>query len=250
MKMFKNKKGSQLVEKILMTAFALAAGAGVILYASNVIIEAKNTNIGAGILGQGYTGKGTAQNYVENSLPTLATLSYHYYSDNGEIEFENVSIRFCVCIDFPAWEQLSSEHTITGYGLLFANEDYLNGADIRTANVDGENVVRYTSSGTPTTTNITESQAKEWGCPFVGDAYKANLFYRVATERAFVTDATEIEKLKKAYTSAAFIVTEDVGYIYFKPVTASAKSIAQRLVNDGVYAADSYGGSMGALANI
>ena len=41
-KLFKSKKGSQLVEKIMLTAFSVAAGAAVILFTSNVIIEAKN----------------------------------------------------------------------------------------------------------------------------------------------------------------------------------------------------------------
>ena len=41
-KLFKNIKGSSLVEKILVTAFSVAAGGAIILYMSNVIIESKN----------------------------------------------------------------------------------------------------------------------------------------------------------------------------------------------------------------
>lgn len=41
-KLFKNKKGSALVEKIIMTAFSVAMGAAVIMYAVNVINENKN----------------------------------------------------------------------------------------------------------------------------------------------------------------------------------------------------------------
>ena len=44
-KIFKNKKGSGLVEKIMLTAFAVAAGGAVIVYTSNVVISAKDTNI-------------------------------------------------------------------------------------------------------------------------------------------------------------------------------------------------------------
>ena len=43
-KLFKNIKGSSLVEKILVTAFSVAAGSAIILYMSNVIIESKNMN--------------------------------------------------------------------------------------------------------------------------------------------------------------------------------------------------------------
>lgn len=45
MKLFKNKKGSQLVEKVLMTAFSVAAGGAVIVYGANVIAVSKNANV-------------------------------------------------------------------------------------------------------------------------------------------------------------------------------------------------------------
>ena len=45
MKLLKNIKGSQLVEKIMMTAFSVAAGAGVVVYGANVITISKNTNV-------------------------------------------------------------------------------------------------------------------------------------------------------------------------------------------------------------
>ena len=48
-KIFKSKKASVLVEKILMVAFSVAAGGAVIIYGSNVIANAKNTQI-TGIL--------------------------------------------------------------------------------------------------------------------------------------------------------------------------------------------------------
>lgn len=49
-KLFKNKKGSQIVEKVMIFAFSVAAGGAVILYTSNVIVEAKNRNGAPGIL--------------------------------------------------------------------------------------------------------------------------------------------------------------------------------------------------------
>lgn len=45
MKLFKNKKGSQLVEKVLMVAFSVAAGGAVIVYGANVINQSKTTNV-------------------------------------------------------------------------------------------------------------------------------------------------------------------------------------------------------------
>ena len=44
-KLLKNKKGSELVEKILMVAFSVAAGAAVIAYLVSVINTKKNTNV-------------------------------------------------------------------------------------------------------------------------------------------------------------------------------------------------------------
>ena len=44
-KLLKNKKGSELVEKILMVAFSVAAGAAVILYLVSVINKSKSTTV-------------------------------------------------------------------------------------------------------------------------------------------------------------------------------------------------------------
>lgn len=60
MKLFKNKKGSVLVEKILMAAFAVAAGGTVVVYGSKVITNAKNTEI-TGILGNSGQGRMTQE---------------------------------------------------------------------------------------------------------------------------------------------------------------------------------------------
>lgn len=61
-KLFKNKRGSQLVENIMLWGFAVAAGGAVILYTSNVIIEAKNHNIAGLNLSDG--GGGGAQSQI------------------------------------------------------------------------------------------------------------------------------------------------------------------------------------------
>ena len=45
MKLFKCKKGSQLVEKVLIVAFSVAAGGAVIVYGTNVINASKNVNV-------------------------------------------------------------------------------------------------------------------------------------------------------------------------------------------------------------
>lgn len=44
-KIFRNKRASVLTEKIIMVAFSVAAGGGVIVYGANVITISKNTNV-------------------------------------------------------------------------------------------------------------------------------------------------------------------------------------------------------------
>ena len=44
-KLLKNKKGSELVEKILMVAFSVAAGAAIIVYLVSVINNSKTTTV-------------------------------------------------------------------------------------------------------------------------------------------------------------------------------------------------------------
>ena len=80
-KFFKNKKGSGLVEKIMITAFAVAAGGAVIVYTSNVVIEAKNHNVPGLSLTEG----GTAGMIPESSGTDglIYTLNGNTYSVTG-----------------------------------------------------------------------------------------------------------------------------------------------------------------------
>ena len=56
MKLFKNKRGSELVEKIIMVAFSVAMGGALIIYTAGVINQSKESKI----------------NYVEVTPSTLA----------------------------------------------------------------------------------------------------------------------------------------------------------------------------------
>lgn len=70
--LFKNKKGSQLVEKILITAFAVAGGGAVIVYTTNVLKTSKG-NIEDGFL--------AAEN--ENGVQLISGKRYKIH-DNGD----------------------------------------------------------------------------------------------------------------------------------------------------------------------
>ena len=69
-KLFKNKKGSILVERILMVAFSVAAGGAVVVYGANVINDSKNTQI-TGIL-DGATGNSDVTYYNNEYKITLS----------------------------------------------------------------------------------------------------------------------------------------------------------------------------------
>lgn len=105
--MIKNKKGSILVERILMTAFAVAAGGAITIYGSNVITNAKNTQI-TGILGNGLTQQEieahfdddsrtitmTAAELNGRSFPNFASAlkqrqDYYYANWNDDIEIRS-----------------------------------------------------------------------------------------------------------------------------------------------------------------
>lgn len=71
MKLFKNKNGSVLVEKILMAAFAVAGGGAVIVYGSNVLTNAKNTEITGILSGNGQNSEDTLNAHFDDSNFTV-----------------------------------------------------------------------------------------------------------------------------------------------------------------------------------
>lgn len=116
MKLFKNKRGSQLVEKIMMTAFSVAAGAAVIVYGVNVINASKTQNIDLnnyqgvtidaehgtdGILYTlngstydvtGYEGSASVVNIpLEYNNKKVTRIKYYAFSNNDNISEVNIS---------------------------------------------------------------------------------------------------------------------------------------------------------------
>ena len=122
-KLFKSKKGSQLVEKIMLTAFSVAAGAAVILFTSNVIIEAKNgaNNAVNNEMGQ-YT------QVIEESAATDG-LTYELIGENYKVTgYEGTAADIVIpsthegkpvtTIGFKAFDNKSGINSITlGYGI-------------------------------------------------------------------------------------------------------------------------------------
>ena len=140
----------------------------------------------------------------------------------------NAAVRFGGLLSKTLWDKLDTdEHLITGYGLLIATADFLDGDQLKDYFDTADNVYvkKYETNGkTPT---------------LVDGKYGWNLFKRLGND-----------ELKVQFTSVAFIKLGDQ-VVFFDEVTASAKSLANDLINaDNEYSRDSFEGSLGYLADL
>lgn len=100
---FKNKKASELTEKIIMVAFAVAMGGATIVYAENVINDSKNVTVEMPV---GYNSKGTE------------LIPGHYYKfkrEMGDQDFSNL-----VDTDMEYFS-VSNVYTFDGEEIFFSN---------------------------------------------------------------------------------------------------------------------------------
>ena len=87
----KNKKGSQLVEKIMMTAFSVAAGAAVIVYGASVINASKNQSVGF----ENYQGVTIdAEHGTDGILYTLNGSTYDVTGYEGSSSTVNIPMEY------------------------------------------------------------------------------------------------------------------------------------------------------------
>lgn len=122
-KLFRNKKGNELIEKIMIASFSIAAGSAVILYTSNVIIDAKN---GANRAVNNEMGEYTQ--VIEDSAASDG-LIYELVGDNYKVTgYEGTAADVVIpsthdgknvtTIGFKAFYQKSGINSITlGYGI-------------------------------------------------------------------------------------------------------------------------------------
>lgn len=92
MNLFKNKKGSGLVEKILVAAFAVSMGGAVILYGSNVISQSKNADVESEIRTYKFnqiTRISSRSNSVLHGITLNATNTEITFNGTGTIEGGN-----------------------------------------------------------------------------------------------------------------------------------------------------------------
>lgn len=191
------------------------------------------------------------------SVSLTITGSYNYFglrSNSGalwldEIEIEwggvstttysysDVSIRFGAVIEKDLWDELDTEDSIEGFGVMITTDDV----------VDNDTTIKeFWDSASPAEDDpdITE-EIVDYYMPNTGDPsmpvppededdYVWNLFYRV-------TDFT------KVYVAAAYIKTA-TDMVFFKEVRYSVKTLADDYIKNRGYDASVAGGSLANLA--
>ena len=240
MKLFRNKRGSELVEKIIMLSFSVAMGGVLVVYTSGVINSAKN-----GI-----------RMAVESNVPTRAALAFHWYShDDGTYNFENMKIRYTGFISADLWNTLNAESPIVGYGIKFAGDvSYLNGSQLKDVPDDGTNVIMYYSAlgaGKESPALANESQKAQFQVPIENDYYVFSLGKTIlATDLEGITPEETIEKYTTPHAAAAYIRLENGENVFCPQIIASVKDVARNELDTGHSDSETAGGSINYLANL
>ena len=195
--------------------------------------------------------KATGALYIEELDVQWGVLPTYTYS--------KVGIRFIGSIAPALWDQLNSESTIEGYGIMYATAQYLNGDSIKDlydlARALEENVdaVFQTVDGKSYKT-VADTEIKSFYTPLTqekthpteaGGNYIWNLFKDV--------DGTSDAELTKSYTAIAFIRTTNDEIVFLEDTTKSAAQLAQDYIDadngcDGTYLEGSLGNLAGKLA--
>ena len=174
-------------------------------------------------------------------------------------DYSNVAIRFGNLMEQSLWDDLNAESTIKGYGVMLSTPGYLDGKEIKEWYADnsmpavdeddldaaiatacGENanaVKNFYTKITGEKTNPAEATAAQKS-DLEGDYYIWNLYKEIATS-----------DIKAQFTAVAYIRTIS-GIVFLRETTASAKGLAADLIDNDVYADDSFDGSLHELANL
>ena len=166
------------------------------------------------------------------------------YIDSIDIEWEevtytytNLAVRFSGVVEQSLYERLNTESGIKGYGMLFAEYDFIKDTDADLKNwiilVDDENVKNYTNANT-----VHEPANKV--TPTLKDGnYVWNLYKTIP-----------LEKAKTDYVAVAYIILNNDELVFLKQVVASVKSLAKDLIDGPDRDENSFGGSLNYLASL
>ena len=217
-----------------------SSGRTVEVYGSNTAYEDvsdlyddnKGTKIGEIIYDGGYVVKSLtiSDNYQYIGIKSKSGTAYLDAIDIqwGAIsyEYDDVAIRLGGAVDKDLWDELNgTTNNIEGYGVLLSNKDYLGNTELKTlyGSANSDNFKTFDMA--------LSTKAPVDG----GDYYYWNLYKRVT------------DYLTEDYVAVAYIRTK-TGVVFFQEVTASAKSLANDLINDKTCDLDSFEGSLANLA--
>ena len=171
----------------------------------------------------------------------LDSLSIEWGSSATTFTYTGVGIRFSGFLSTEQWSNLDDDSRIESYGLIFAY-DGRNIKNAYTTNKTSNNTIDDAISATCDGTNViylnTEITENRTSPRQDGENYVWNLFKKVTED-----------KLTTEFSAIAFIRTEN-DIVFLKEVKASAKSIAQEMLNSDDYDNASYEGSLYNLANL
>ncbi len=177
----------------------------------------------------------TAQTKISNQASrTDLYYQYHWY-DNGTFSYSNVAMRFGALMSKALWDELATETTIQGYGVLVSQENYIGGDPIKDVYADDPTDPRLEDFYMPKAQKAAPSLATDTQRgDLVGQYYIWNVFYNISSL-----------DLTKTYVAAAYIKTS-AGVVFFDEIRTSAAKNAYDMIQAGA----DVGTSNGSLKNL
>ena len=217
MKLFRNKKGSQLVEKIMMTAFSVAAGAAVIVYGAGVITQSKavSPDVANNVL-DGTPGTQLGSFVLNGTAYSTATLHGTVSGEGENLTVTNVKIRFGAKIQQSDWQAIKDKWTITNYGAFLVRENTL----LNTYGLSSVEEAYYAGK------NLTDKNKGSGE-----DPYLENNYY-IFTIAINMTDAS---RYGDVLCGAPYIASSNNEILFFPEVRGSVKTLAQKALAENDY---------------
>ena len=177
----------------------------------------------------------TAQTKIE-ALDSRTDLYFNYHKyDNGTFSYSNVAMRFGALLNKNLWDELATETTIQGYGVLLSTAAHIgaNPVSLYYNQAASDPYVEnfYKAKAEKATPSLATDEQKG---ELVGNYYIWNVFYNISSE-----------DLTKEYVAAAYIKTT-AGIVYLNEIRTSAAKNAYDLIDNGV----DEGAANGALKNL
>ena len=187
------------------------------------------------------------------------------WGDLPVYSYSNVAIRFGGFIKKSLWNRTETELDIKGYGVMLSTAEYLSGNTIKNwyasnslneVSAEGLNAAITTACGENVGavknfyTSLTESK---FNPDQATDVQKENIVGTTSRDyyiwNLYKNISTSPDNRNTNYTAVAYIRVE-TGIVFLDETTASAKSIANDLINSDAYDEDSFDGSLNDLANL